>query len=289
MAETEFLARGTLDDAAYDGTLPAVASTYDPGSDRLYPGLRPVGPRTVDFAPILKLGSPPLNDVVRQMLDHLAEALAGPVEIEFAAVLGAGDTPARFGFLQVRPMAVSTTRVMIADAEWEASNVVVASTHALGNTDDASVTDIVYVRPDRFEKRHTRQIAQEIARRNDALLDEGRAYVLIGFGRWGSSDPWLGIPVEWGDIAGARVIVEATLPSMDVEASQGAHFFHNLSAFEVSYLTVPHTATPGVDWAWLDTLPAVAESELLRHVRTDRPVTVKVDGYSGRGAVWRAA
>jgi len=289
MAETEFLTRGTLDDAAYDGTLAAVASTYDPGSDRLYPGLRPIGPRAVDFAPILKLGTPPLNDVVRQLLGHLAETLATPVEIEFAVALGADDGTGRFGFMQVRPMAVSTTRVTITDAEWEAPTVVAASTRALGNMDDASITDVVYVRPDRFEKRHTREVAGEIARRNDALQAEGRPYLLIGFGRWGSSDPWLGIPVEWGDIAGARVIVEATLPTMDVEASQGAHFFHNLSAFEVSYLTVPHTATPGVDWDWLDALPTVAESEFLRHVRTDRPLTVKVDGYSGRGAVWRGA
>ena len=150
------------------------------------------------------------------------------------------------------------------------------------------MADVVYVRPDRFESRYTGQIAQEIARRNDALVEAARPYMLIGFGRWGSSDPWLGIPVAWGDIAGARVIVEATLPTMDVEASQGAHFFHNLSAFEVSYLTVPHTATPGIDWAWLDGLPAVAETDYIRHVRVDRPLVVKVDGCSGRGAVWRA-
>jgi len=288
MAEVEFLTRGGLEDAAYDGTLATVASTYDPGSDRVYPGIGRVGPQTVDFGPILKLGTPPLNDVLRALLVRCGSALDAPVEIEFAITLGADDDPPRLGFLQVRPMAVSTDRVVVSDTEWEAPTVVAASTRALGNTEEGSVSDIVYVRPDRFESRHTRQIAGEIARRNDALVQEGRPYVLIGFGRWGSSDPWLGIPVVWSDIAGARVIVEATLPTMDVEASQGAHFFHNLSAFDVSYLTVPHTATPGIDWTWLAGLPAVAETDFLRHVRVERPLTVKVDGCSGRGAVWRA-
>jgi hypothetical protein len=289
MAETEFLVRATLENAEYDGTLAHVASTYDPGADRLYPGVGRAGPRAVDFAPVLKLGMPPLNDVVRQLLAHCSDALGAPVEIEFAVALGPGEPAPRLGFLQVRPMAVSSSRVTITEAEWEAGTLVVASTRALGNTDEGDLTDVVYVRPDRFEARHTREIAREIARRNDVLVAEHRPYMLIGFGRWGSSDPWLGIPVEWGDIAGARVIVEATLPTMDVEASQGAHFFHNLSSFQVSYLTVPHTAVRGVDWAWLEGLPAVDESGFVRHVRAAGPLTVKVDGCTGRGAVWRGS
>jgi hypothetical protein len=289
MNETEFLARATLGNAEYDGTLAAVASTYDPGADRLYPGLGRSGPRAVDFAPVLKLGTPPLNDVVRALLARCGEALDAPLEMEFAVALGPGEAVPRFGFLQVRPMAVSTAPVTITEAEWGSAAVVVASAHALGNTEETGLTDIVYVRPDRFAARQTREIAQEIARRNDALVEERRPYVLIGFGRWGSSDPWLGIPVEWGDIAGARVIVEASLPTMDVEASQGAHFFHNLSSFQVSYLTVPHTAARGVDWAWLEGLPAVEESGFVRHVRAGRPLTVKVDGRTGRGAVWRGS
>ena len=122
---------------------------------------------------------------------------------------------------------------------------------------------------------------------NTRCWQSERPYLLIGFGRWGSSDPWLGIPVRWGQICGARVIVEATLPEMDVEPSQGAHFFHNISSFGVSYLTVHHRETAGIDWAWLDRQPAVAETEYIRHVRLDEPLLVKVDGRNRRGGIWR--
>jgi hypothetical protein len=287
MAESEYLVKATIADAEYDGTLALVASTYDPGSDRLYPGTGRVGPRAIDFAPVLKLERLALNQVLASLLDACATALAAPVEIEFAVSCAPDGTSARVGFLQVRPMAVSTEPVAIADAEWASPLIVAASERALGNGTDTTVRDIVYVHPDRFEARHTRAIAAEIGRFNDRLLAAGRPYVLVVIGRLGSSDPWLGIPVVWGDVAGARVIVEATLPAMDVEASQGAHFFHNLSAFQVSFLTVPHTATPGVDWRWLHTLPAVDETAYVRHVRAERPLVLKVDGRSGRGAIWR--
>ena len=288
MAESEYLVRGTVADAEYDGTLALVASTYDPGSDRLYPGIGRTGPRAIDFAPVLKLEHLPLNGTLTSVLAACAAALAAPVEIEFAVSCAPDGSDARLGFLQVRPMAVSTEPVAIGDAEWESPLIVAASERALGNGIDTTVCDIVYVHPDRFEARHSRAIGAEIGRLNERLVAAGRPYVLICIGRLGSSDPWLGIPVVWGDVAGARVIVEATLPAMDVEASQGAHFFHNLSAFQISFLTVPHTATPGIDWRWLHALPTVEETTYVRHVHTDRPLTVKVDGRSGRGAIWRA-
>jgi hypothetical protein len=288
MVESEYLVQAALADAEYDGTLALVASTYDPGSDRLYPGIGRVGPRAIDFAPVLKLEQLALNTALASLLDACSTALAAPVEIEFAVACAPDGADARLGFLQVRPMAVSTAPVAIADAEWASPSIVAASDRALGNGTDTTVRDIVYVHPDRFEARHTHAIAAEIGRLNDRLMSAGRPYVLVVIGRLGSSDPWLGIPVAWGDVAGARVIVEATLPAMDVEASQGAHFFHNLSAFQVSFLTVPHTATPGVDWRWLHTLPAVDETAYVRHVRAERPLVVKVDGRSGRGAIWRA-
>ena len=126
---------------------------------------------------------------------------------------------------------------------------------------------------------------------NRRLLEESRPYLLLGFGRWGSSDPWLGIPVKWGQIAGARVIVESTLPGMDKEPSQGAHFFHNLISFQVSYLCVRHDETSAagartIDWDWLDRQPCATETEYVRHVRLEQPLRIKVDGRSGRGAVW---
>jgi hypothetical protein len=264
-----------------------VASTYDPAADRFSAGTGRTGPRAVDFAPILRLRRLGLNEVVRALLACCAESLGGAVEIEFAVALGRGPTPARLGFLQARPMAVSRDQVTVDDAEWTAPTLVVGSDRALGNGVDQAVADLVYVKPQRFEARETRRIADEIRQMNDRLVTEARPYALFGFGRWGSSDPWLGIPVVWGDIAGARVLVEATLAGFDVEASQGAHFFHNLSSFGVSYLPVHHAAEPGIAWGWLDGLPAVNETEFVRHVRPDRPVLVKVDGRTGRGGIWR--
>jgi hypothetical protein len=161
----------------------------------------------------------------------------------------------------------------------------------MGNGVRDSIRDVVYVRPDRFEARLTPRIAGELEQLNRPLVEESRSYVLLGFGRWGSSDPWLGIPVDWGQISGARVIVESTLPGMDVEPSQGAHFFHNIISFRVLYLCVPHgrdgaDAQRGVRWDWLDAQPAFAETPHVRHVRLAEPVRVKVDGRAGRGAVW---
>lgn len=288
MVETEFLVQGTLADAEYDGALDYVASTYDVPSDRFYAGTRRAGPRAVDFAPLLKLKRLALNEVVSRLLARCAEALGGAVEIEFALAIGRGPTPeARLGFLQARPMLVPEEQITVAPAEWASPGLVVRSDRALGNGVDEGITDLVYVKPERFEARETRRIAEELRGLNDGLVAEGRPYVLIGFGRWGSSDPWLGIPVAWGDIAGARVIVEATLERLDVEASLGAHFFHNLSSLQGKYLAVHHGTERGIAWEWLAALPAVRETEFVRHVRTVRPVIVKVDGRSGRGGIWR--
>jgi hypothetical protein len=290
MVEDEFLVRGTLADAEYDGTLPLVASTYDPGSDRLYPGIGRAGPRAVDFAPVLKLRQLRLNEVVQHLLTSCARWFDAPVEIEFAVATGrAADAGARLAFLQVRPMVRPDAVIEVTDREWSAPTLLARSDRALGNGVDSAITDIVYVRPDRFAARDTPRIAAALRAVNDMLVADDRPYALFGFGRWGSSDPWLGIPVAWADIAGARVIVEATLPSMDVEASQGAHFFHNLSGFQVSYLSVHHDDTPGIAWDWLDALPAVAETEHIRHVRSPAALVTKVDGRTGRGGIWRPA
>ncbi len=290
IAETEYLVQASLAEAEYDGTLRFVASTYDAASDRLTPGLGRAGPRAVDFAPLLKYGEIPLNDVVSGMLERCREVFGTAVEIEFAlSVEKTATGEGRLGFLQVRPMVVSEEKIDIGDAEWSAASVVIASDRALGNGVDDSICDVVYVKPESFEARLTRQIAEELTRTNDDLVAAARPYLLIGFGRWGSSDPWLGIPVEWGDVSGARVIVEATLPAMNVEASQGAHFFHNISSFQVKYLTVHHELGRTIDWQWLRSLTTVSESDHIRYARSEQPLLVKVDGRTARGAVWRPA
>jgi hypothetical protein len=157
----------------------------------------------------------------------------------------------------------------------------------MGNGIVDGIRDIVYLPPDRFEPRLSRAIAEEIAARNRALLEEGAPYVLIGFGRWGSADPWLGVPVVWGDVAGAKVLVEASRPERGIEMSQGSHFFHNISSFGVSYFSLPPEGSGTLDWEWLEGRPAVEEGAFVRHVRFDRPLRVEVDGRVGRGIIWR--
>ena len=285
MAETEYLVRASLAEAEVDGTLRHSASTYDAESDRLVPGLGRPGPRVLDFAPILTYGEVPLVPVLRRLLEVCAEALGAPVEIELALSLPPGE-PGRLGFLQVRPLVVSGEAVEVTPGDLEGPLVLVASTTALGNGRQ-EVRDVVYVDPDSFEARLTPAIATEIESLNRGLVEAGRPYLLIGFGRWGSSDPWLGIPVRWDQIAGARGIVETTLPQMNPDPSQGSHFFHNLSSFSVVYFTIPRHAGRAVDWGWLKKQEVVARTDHVRHVRTSAPLVLRVDGRTRRGVVVR--
>jgi hypothetical protein len=171
------------------------------------------------------------------------------------------------------------------DLDQAGAGLLLASDHVMGNGMVEDVRDIVFVKPDAFEARRTPEVAQELATLNRALATERRPYVLIGFGRWGSSDPWLGIPVTWDQIAGAKAIVEATLPSMNVELSQGSHFFHNISSFGVSYFSVPFGGEYPIDWDGLARQKVIRDLALARHVRVDSPLLIKVDGRSGRGLI----
>jgi hypothetical protein len=281
MTETEYLVHPHLVEAEADGTLRYAASTYDGDADRLVPGTGRPGPRVLDFAPILAWNELPLVPALRRLLAVCEEELAAPVEIEFALSLPPGY-PVRLGFLQVRPLLVSREAVTVTPADLTSPSAVVASSAAMGNGRH-EVRDVVYVVPESFEARLTPAIAAEIAGINRSLVDEARPYLLVGFGRWGSADPWLGIPVRWDQIAGARGIVEATLPQMNPEPSQGSHFFHNLASFSVLYFSVPPDTGRGVDWGWLARQEEVARTEHVRHVRTGVPLVLRVDGRSRRG------
>ena len=287
--ETEYLSRADLAAAEYDGRLDRLVSTYDGGSDRMRPGIQGEGPRVLDFAPILSYDALPLNDLVLRLLDLTKEALGEDIEIEFAVEVDPlGRSKPRFGFLQARPMMVSREQTTVTEEELSDPRAVVASSHVLGNGTREDIADIVYLRPEAFEAKHTPAIAAELEKINRALVGEGRPYVLIGFGRWGSSDPWLGVPVDWGQISGVGVLVEATLPQMTPDLSQGSHFFHNMISFGVFYLSVRHTDSHAIRWDWMDELPAVNESELVRHVRLPGPLSIRVDGKAGRGVIRHA-
>jgi hypothetical protein len=286
IAETEYLVEGSLADAEYDGTVHRLASTYDPQSDRLVAGTGRAGPRALTFAPLLDLEVVRFNGLVKALVACSEAALEAPVEIEFALVLPDRRTgPAKFGFLQVRPMVVSSDQVDVPASRFDDPQVLVASERTMGNGRQTALRDIVFVRPDTFDKPHTPAIAAELEGVNRTLLVAGRQYVLIGFGRWGSADPWLGIPVDWARISQARCIVEAQTESLRVEPSQGSHFFHNLTSFGVTYLMVTLTGRSRIDWGWLMDRPAAYDGPFVRHLAFDRPLTVTVDGRSGRGVI----
>lgn len=290
IAETEYMLRASLADAETDGTLRLLASTYDADSDRISIGTGASGPRILTFAPLLVLEELPLNALLRRLLGVAEQSLGAKVEIEFALTLRPGETPpTRLGFLQVRPLVVTDEEVEVRPEEMKGEKVLAASESVLGNGVVEGLTDVVYVRPERFDAGRTPRIAAELDEINRGLAARDRGYLLIGFGRWGSSDPWLGIPVQWAQIAAARVIVEASLAAASADPSQGSHFFHNLTSFRVCYFTLRHTDAHPIDWAWLDAQPAETETDLVRHVRLDQPLRVKVDGRSGRGVILRSS
>jgi hypothetical protein len=291
VAETEYLLRLPITAAEPDGTLRLAASTYDARSDRLSMGVGLEGPRAMTFAPLLVLEEYALNDLLAALLPLCQETMHAPVEIEFAATFPpeGWEGPADFGLLQVRPMAVSDEVVDLDLDACAPARILVASSRVMGNGRVTDVRDIVYVKPEGFEARTTPAVACDVARINLDMVERGVPYVLIGFGRWGSSDPWLGIPVTWAQIGGARAIVEATLPSMPVELSQGSHFFHNISSFDVSYFSVPFDGDHPIDWLGLSAQMAVAETDLVRHVRLPHPLHIAVDGRRGIGVIlWDA-
>ncbi|MGE5175529.1 MAG: PEP/pyruvate-binding domain-containing protein [Hyphomicrobiales bacterium] len=288
VAETEYLASCGLTDAEEDGVLPLLASTYDPASDRLSAGTAGDGARVLTFAPLLVHEERALNEAVRAMLALAEETLGAPAEIEFAVTFDGPEAgAARIGFLQARPLLLAAERVDVSLASLSEPGVVIASESVLGHGRVVDLADVVYVRPDHLDPARSREVARDVERMNRDLVAEGRPYLLVGFGRWGSADPWLGVPVRWAQIAGARVIVEASLPQAPAVPSQGSHFFHNVTSAGVSYFTVRHTDAYPIDWAWLDGQAAVSETERVRHVRCSPPLEVRVDGTSGRGVIRR--
>ena len=288
ISETEYMVHASLADAEADDALCLLASTYDPERDRVIPGVGSSGPRVLNFAPILVQDQFRLSELVTTLLSAAERALDAKVEIEFAITLQGriGERlRVRLGFLQVRSMVVSDEVVDVAVEDLYDPRAIVASDRVMGNGTVDDIQNIVYVRPDKFSPMHTPAIAQQLESINGHLREQNRAFLLIGFGRWGSSHSSLGIPVDWSQISGARAIVEATLPDMNVELSQGSHFFHNLSSFRASYFMVQHGLRFGIDWDWLNRQPIVSETEFVRHVRPADRVTVRVDGRIGRGVI----
>ena len=281
-------ARYGLDVAERDGVLFSAGSTYSAENHAVYDGLSRPGVRLVTFAPILKHGVFPLAEALTTLLDAGSEGMNRPAEIEFAVRLSPGGGPHEFGFLQMRPLVLSreTAELDVEDVSKEL--LLVRSPKVMGNGRIDDLRDLVVVDFHRFDRAKSREAAEEVARYNARLLDEGRPYLLIGVGRWGSTDPWLGIPVTWDQISGARVIVEAGFRDFRVTPSQGSHFFQNLSSFQIGYFTVNEDVGEGfVDWSWIAVHPSESELRFVRHLRFERPLIVKMNGRRTTGIIYK--
>ena len=286
ITETEFLSRCGIADAEYDGTLRFTASTYSAQNDKIDIGILGKGPRLINFAPILKLNQIPLNELIADLLRLFKESYETEVEIEFAVNLDRNNcAPARLGFLQVRPMVVSHDEVELPMEDLRGDDVLLASETVLGNGVIDDMRDIIYVKPGSFSSKVTSGIVPQLDSYNADMMKQKTPYLLIGFGRWGTSDPQGGIPVKFDQIAGAKVIVEATLPIMNFPLSQGSHFFHNITSFKKFYLSISHSGKYKINWDWLESQKSSKESENLRHIRLDSPLLIKVDGINSRGVI----
>lgn len=279
--ETEYMQQENLMTAERDDVLYHLASTLDPQSERLMMGTGIKGPRALTFAPLLALKDIPFNPLITRLIASCESRLGCPVEIEFAMTFD----PHRFGFLQVRPMVIPVGDLQVSTEDLVNAETLIASETVLGNGILENIEDIVYVIPQRFNLKLTKQIADELEEHNHALLAAKRPYLLIVFGRLGTLDPWLGIPVTWGQICGAQVIVEATQNNVKVELSQGSHYFHNIINLGVMYFSMPFTSPYRINWGWLESQQIVNEKRYTRHIKLFEGLRIKVDGRSGRGII----
>ena len=281
------LLRLSLKDADADGSLKYIVSTYDPYDQIIRDGYYPGGRKILSFVNILQHDVFPLARTLDELLRIGQEEMGRPVEIEFAVnVDPANHDKATFYLLQIRPI-VDNKEIMDEDlTEVENEETILSSTSVLGHGIVTDVQDIIYVKSGAFNSSNNQLIAYEIEKLNRRFTEEEKNYVLVGPGRWGSSDSWLGIPVKWPHISNARVIVECGLENYRVDPSQGTHFFQNLTSFGVGYFTInPFKGDGWFDEAYLNALPAVEDTEYLRHVRFDKPIVIKMDGKKSLGVV----
>ena len=275
-------------EAERDNSLNYIASTYDPYDQVIRDGIYDGGRKVITFASVLQHGVFPLPQLLQLSMKYGAESMRRPVEIEFACNINQDRTGALY-LLQIRPIVDSKQMLDEDVAAVPDADCILRSHNSLGHGVTEDVTDIVYVKTDdRFTASDNPTIAREIEKINKTYLDSGTNYVLVGPGRWGSSDSWLGIPVKWPHISAARVIVEVTLKNYRVDPSQGTHFFQNLTSFGVGYFTVDENRGDGFfGKSELDAMPSVMETEHVRVVRFARPLKIMMDGKRQEGAVLR--
>jgi len=290
-SELLFMRKYGLNIAELDGTLHVVGSTYSPENDRLYPGISRPGVRIVTFDAILQSKVFPLAEILEFLQEMGTWGMGAPVELEFAVNLShPADERKEFALLQMRPLALSRETDELEIGAYEPKDLLCQSSHVLGNGVIDEIRDIIYVPAEQFDRSRTRDVAREVFELNEKLLDERRPYLLIGVGRWGSLDPWLGIPVKWEHICGARAIVEAGFKDTDVEPSQGSHFFQNITSFSIGYFSIrSRNEDDWIDWDWLARQPRIESRNFTHHIRFDSRIVIKMNGRLNRGVILKPA
>lgn len=269
-----------IDIAEKHGSLNLCASVYDNDSNSIKPGLHAPGPRIIDFRYILHYDIVPLANAVTTILDVMKSALGTPVEIEFSVDLNKDESgKCSLYILQVKPLIRTMENIEVSTDAVDKKDILLYTTRGMGNGVIEGIKDLVYVIPEKFDKMKTRLIQKEVAGINNEMKKNGLQYILMGPGRWGSSDPFLGIPVDWAAISQAKVIVEAGLKDFNVDASLGSHFFHNITSMNIGYFTVPAKSSDSyIDFEHLKSMEPHNETEFLRHIRFETPLTVIMDG-----------
>jgi hypothetical protein len=278
-----------LDVAEKEGTLNLIGSTYSPENDSISDGLSRQGIRMVTFGPMLKHKFFPLPEIIDLLLDMGTWGMGTPVEIEFAVNMSVPKgKPIEFGLLQMRPLVINREHEEITIEKFEPEKLICYSEQVLGDGVMNDIFDIVYVDYNRFERSKSRDVAREVSQFNAQLMQENRPYLLIGVGRWGSLDPWLGIPVNWEQIAGARAIIESNFKDLAVEPSQGSHFFQNLTSFMIGYFHVNSHKQQGlIDWNWLLEQKPESSKDFTKLLHFDSPIVVKMNGHQNKGVIYK--
>jgi len=277
-------------DAEKDASLKYAASTYDFQNHQMRDGTFYDGRRVITFANVLKHNVFPLAEILDSLLEIGQQEMSNPIEIEFAVDLNVPKgQPVIFNFLQIRPIVDTDQENNIDLEEVQTDDAIVYCEQALGNGKITEIHDFVYVKPEAFEAMNSKKIAADIGKLNEQFINEQKHYVLVGPGRWGSSDPSLGVPVKWSQISQARVIVESGLEDYRIDPSQGTHFFQNLTSFHVGYFTInPFLGDGFYDTEYLSAKEAKYEDEYIRHVQFEEPIEVHIDGKHNKGAVFKS-
>ena len=281
------LAKISVRDAEKDGTLKFIASTFNVEDQTIYDGIYPGGRKIITFANILEHDVFPLANILSEVLSVSQLEMSRPVEIEFAVNLDySSEKQHQFYLLQIRPIIDNKEFINEDIGTIPNEDAIITSTSTLGHGITNDINDIVYVNPEMFSASNNRLIMYDIEKINKILCSENRNYILVGPGRWGSSDEWLGIPVKWPQISNARLIVETSFSNYRIDPSQGTHFFQNLTSFGVSYFTInPHINDGSFDDGFLKAQPAAFETKYVRHVRFEKPLIIKIDGRKNVGVV----